>query len=700
MRTCRLTLVLCALGAFAGTAPAQLPHARLDRIFPLGGQAGSTVLLTLTGKDLDDVKALHFDHAGLKAAFVKAGQFRVAVGADVPAGTHEVRTVGRHGISGSRLFAVDRGLTEVMEKEPNDTAATAQKVAMNVAINGTSDGDGDDFFRFPARKGERIVLDCQALRLDSTLRATLVLSTPAGKELARSKPYYGRTDPLLDFVAPEAGDYLVQLHDTTFQGGLPYRLVISNLPHVENVFPAAIAPGQTVQFTVLGRNLPGAKPTAGGTIDRPLEQIAVPFTAPADVLSLQRFAFRQHPATPSLTARGLQAWPKGLEKALNPITLALAPAPVTLEREPNDTAATAQEVKLPTTVCGRLDRPGDVDWYSFTAKAGEQIGVDLLCERLDFPGDLFVLVTDAKGREVAQFDDHGINFNALAQFNRDPFGAFTAPTTGKYHLLVQDRYRNGGPRYQYVLTLERPRPDFFPVAFHETNPDPTCPLVRRGGSAHLEVCLNRRHFRGPVVIEAEGLPPGVACPPVHVSAQTEFASVVFTATPDAAEWAGAIRLKAWATIDGKRVEREVRCAQRRWAIANVNASRVCREICLAVRGPAPYGLLLPSDKVTTATGSSFKVRATVRRQWPDFKGPVRLTGLNLPPGFSMATVEMPADKGSLEVEVKVGGVPPGSYTLVLRGDAQVPFARTEKGPKTMVRVADPSTPLTVVVAKK
>src|SRR5947207_4432186 len=111
---------------------------------------------------------------------------------------------------------------------------------MKAAVNGQRHNNGDDFFRFPAKKGERVTIDCQAVRLDSTLRATLVLSTADGKELAQGKPYYLRTDPLMDFVAPTDGDYLLRLHDMTFQGGLPYRLVISNRPHLEHIFPPAL----------------------------------------------------------------------------------------------------------------------------------------------------------------------------------------------------------------------------------------------------------------------------------------------------------------------------------------------------------------------------------------------------------------------------------------------------------------------------
>src|SRR5712692_4943004 len=89
-----LTCIASCLFA-TGSARAELPLIRLDRIFPLGGQAGSEVQLEIGGKDFEDVKALHFDHPGLKATFVKPNQFKVAIAADVPSGTYEVRAVGK-----------------------------------------------------------------------------------------------------------------------------------------------------------------------------------------------------------------------------------------------------------------------------------------------------------------------------------------------------------------------------------------------------------------------------------------------------------------------------------------------------------------------------------------------------------------------------------------------------------------------------
>jgi hypothetical protein len=694
----RITILIVWL-LVAGSARAELPLIRLDRVFPLGGQAGSDVQLEISGRDMEDVKTLSFDHAGLKATFLKPDQFRVSIAPDTPSGTYEVRAVGKYGISAVQIFAVSRGLTEVREVEPNDSPDKAQKVTVNSAVNGHSDSNGDDFFRLAAKKGQRLTIDCQAFRLNTTLRAILTLSSADGKDLLQSTPYYNRTDPFLDFVAPVDGDYVVRLHDMTFQGGLAYRLVISDRPQIENAFPNAVVPGEKTELTLLGRNLPSGKRSSQWKLQGvPLEELVTTVTAPRELIS-GGFAFINHLPSPSINTRGVQIWPEAVKHALNPVTLFPADASVTRDREPNDSAESAQVITLPTVIAGRFDKPGDTDWYSFEAKNGDTYAVDLLCERLDFPGDPFVIFFDAKGNELTSFDDHGINFNSLAQFNRDPIGTFRTPANGTYRVLVQERYGKGGPRYQYVLRLTKVVPDFFPVAFHETPSDPTCPLVRQSGSAFCELCLNRRELSGPVTVEAEGLPKGVSCPPIHVSAQGQFANLVFTAAADAPEWSGPVRLTAWAMVDGKKVERNVRCSQRRWPIDNVNASVQVRQICLAVRSQAPYAVRLPEKKIAVTAGKELVFPVSVKRYWPDFKGKVQLTGLNLPPGFDFDTKDIPADKTEVQTKLRVAGnVPPGEYSVVLRGDAQVPFNRNPKAAdRPNVRVADPSTPMVVVV---
>ena len=54
-----------------------------------------------------------------------------------------------------------------------------------------------------------------------------MLLSAAGKQLASSGDYHGR-DPLIDFVCPADGDYVAVIHDLSYRGGLPYRLIVSD----------------------------------------------------------------------------------------------------------------------------------------------------------------------------------------------------------------------------------------------------------------------------------------------------------------------------------------------------------------------------------------------------------------------------------------------------------------------------------------
>jgi hypothetical protein len=688
MRTCSATLILSLL--LVGSVQAQLPLVHLDRIYPMGGAPGSQVAVEIGGRDLDEVKRLWFDHPGFKADFVEANKFKITIAADVPPGTYEVRAVGKHGISGSRLFAVGRGLTEVLEVKPNDAPDKPQAVPLDVVVNGNSLANGYSHFRFSAKKGQRITIEVQAFRLDSLLRPILTLFAPDGRLLARSQPYFHRIDPLIDFQVPMDGDYVLRLNDATFQGDLPYRLIISRLPWIETAFPPAVEPGKPVALTLWGRNLPG---------DPPQERLQVLWTAPAPT-AWNRLSFIEHPASCAWNTRSLQCWPPGITNALHPISLVPADRPVTLEHEPNDTPETAQALNLPALVCGRFDKPFDIDYYSFTAKVGEQVAVDLVCERMGCPGDPLVVILDANGNKVAKFDDQGITSRGLTQLNRDPNGVFGIPADGTYRVMVQERTGKGGTRFQYVLRLGPPEPDFYPVVYHETENDPTCPQVRQKGAAVYELCLNRRDgFAAPVTIEADGLPKGLSCPPIHLGPQVDIAALVLTAAPDAPLGPSTIRLKAWSEINGKRVERSVGCVQRRFTgDGSKSASRASREICLAIGSPAPYRLSVPGSPISVKAGATAEVKVTVERCWADFHDKVGINGFNLPPGFEVTPAEIPEGKSETTVKINLTAeVPPSTYSVVLRGDASVPYQPDPAGAKMPVRVSDPAPPVTVVV---
>src|SRR5690242_6177640 len=67
-------------------------------------------------------------------------------------------------------------------------------------------------------------------------------------------------------------------------------------------------------------------------------------------------------------------------------------------------------------------------------------------------------------------------------------------------------------------------------------------------------------FNGPVTLSVEGLPPRVACVPQVVGSGLKQAALVLNAGLGAPDWAGEIKVKGTAVINGQTVVREARPA--------------------------------------------------------------------------------------------------------------------------------------------
>ncbi len=701
--------VLILVELLSVAAYAELPLIRFDRLSPIGAAAGSTVEIEVLGGDIEEMKSLRFDHPGLKAEFVKERFFKVSVAADMPAGTYDVRLVGRFGVSNPRLLAVSHGLTDVAEVEPNNEPEKAQLVVINSAINGSSDQNGEDWFRFEAKRGERVTVECLAMRLDSTMDGTLTLTNKAGKPLASNSDYFG-ADPFLDFVAPEDGEFFVKFHDLTFNGGAPYRLVISHRPHVENVFPRAITAGQSASLTVLGRNLgSGAKPSAARITDVPLDELTLPLAAPADLLDLQTYRFLEHPTDHSVsptagtcTLTGFQWRPElpGVGPAMSAQRLLVVRDPVTIEAEPNNEFEKPQPITLPAIVAGRFDQPRDADWFEVTVPENGNYAVEVFCERLCGRADPVVVAFDEKRNRVGEHDDFGHRQQAFDGHLRDPVGMLSLVKDHKYRILVQERYGRGGPRYQYVLSLRKPQPDLYVAAIHSQNPGPGHLTLWKGGTAHLDVVT---HFRdghnGPYTITAEGLPPGVFCSPTTTDDQR--GTIVFWSDENAADIDAPIKLIATAKIGEQTVRREVRPYTRVWNQANISSSRPTREQLIAVRETAPYSLELVPNQIEIEAGKTAELKIQAKRYWPEFKNSINLIPLSFKGNFQMPNTTIAADTNDVTIRITVqAGTRPGDYTMSVLGQAQVPFNKVKDAkdrPNTLVSMA--SRPVTIKVTE-
>jgi len=680
----------------AGVAQAELPSPRLDRIFPIGASAGTSVEIEIQGADLEELKALRFDHPSITAEMLKDRKFKVTVAANVPEGTYDVRVIGRWGISSPRLFKVSNGISEILEKEPNDEPTTAQTLAMNSAVHANSDGNRDDIFKFVAKKGQRIVLDCQAGKLDSLLDATMTLTSSEGKLLASSGDYNGR-DPLIDFIAPADGDYFVNVHDLSYRGGFVYRLVVTDRPVVDHVFPRAVQAGKANVIALYGRNLGmGSKPSTWKLSDLPFDEREESVTPPADLFLRNEFRFTDHPTTHSVLPTAATATLTGYQ--VNGVPVLVTDVPVTREIEPNDDPKKPQAITLPAVVSGRFDRERDADWYEFETTEGGNYSFEVYCERIAGRADPYLVVLDEKDNRVNELDDFGPRVNAFDGHLRDVSGSISLAAKKKYRVLVQDRYRRGGARFQYVLTIRKPVPDFYVAVIHGQNPGPGGTTIRRGGAVHLDVILhNQEGFGGPVTISAEGLPKGLHALPTTIPSDTRGTFVLW-ADADAPDFVGPIKLIATGKSGETTIVRNVRPYTRVWSNQDMNSSRPMRELVVAVGEIAPYALRPASERVEVIAGQKVDLKVQLDRSWPDFKGAVTVVPLAFPGPIKMGQVTIAEGKAEATVTLEVqNGAKAGDYTLALQGQAQVSFAKDAKGTKANSLVSQPSQSFTLVV---
>ena len=298
VNTMRISLL--SLLVLAAVARAELPSPRLDRIFPSVPSAGSSVEVEVAGADLDGPKALTLRPSGHQGGADQGPQIQGERRRQRARGDlrrSRGRQVGRQQPATVYRFArTERSF----EKEPNDEPATAQAVAMNSAVHGTTDNNKDDIFKFSAKKGQRIVIDCQAGKLDSMLDATMTLTAPTASCSPRTATTTAATRSI-DFVAPGRRRLLRQSPRSLLSRRVPYRLVVTDRPQVDHVFPRAVQAGKPQTVTIYGRNLgPGSKPSAWRVGDLALEEkeetsLPRPTCSPTAL-----YRFTDHPTTHSV----------------------------------------------------------------------------------------------------------------------------------------------------------------------------------------------------------------------------------------------------------------------------------------------------------------------------------------------------------------------------------------------------------------
>jgi hypothetical protein len=468
----------------------------------------------------------------------------VTIAADATQGDHEIRLGTPQGLTNPLLFKIGqlpevtrpaikaiKQQTSVKEKQMSvplfkvakDREET--KVTLPTVVNGQIMPGTVDYFRFPATKGTKLVIAVSARELIPYLadavpgwfQATIALYDASGKELAYDDDFRFSPDPVLYYEIPADGEYVLEIKDSIYRGreDFVYRITLGEIPFITSIYPLGGPVGATAAVELKGWNLP----TTRVNVDN---QKRAPGTFPIFV--------RKDP------------W------ISNFVPFAVDSLPECAEQKVNSQRRTAQAVKLPIIVNGRIEKPDDRDYFKFEGQAGQALVAEVLARHLNSPLDALIKLTDADGKLIATNDDCEDKGAGLETHHADSYLRLTLPTNGTYCLEVTDTSHQGGPDYAYRLRLSAPRPDF------ALRVVPSSINMRYGGTVPLTVYAVRRDgFTNAIPISLQDAPDGFKVNGSAIPAGQDSVKLTLTAPPMGSPHALQLNFVGRATIEGQQV---------------------------------------------------------------------------------------------------------------------------------------------------
>lgn len=674
----------------------------LNSVFPAGGQAGTTVEVTIAGKLLGNVSTLLCSEPEIASRRVadKPNTFELSIPKDTPVGQYDLQAVAPDGQSSPRVFVVGNR-RESVEVEPNNDVDAAQHVPLDSTVNGRILKGDVDRFSFTAKRGQRIVIECFAERIDSSLRAMLELFDAGGKRLAVSRGYFG-IDPLIDFTVPADGEYVVRLYDLVFSGSDDhfYRLDIDTGPRAAFTVPSVITAGENTRVAVFGwnLNLNGAT-SASGDFDQITVDIAAPSLPQASSAGL-RIDSRQ-------VAVDVLAW--RLPGGHAPVAVGVTDVLVVAESPSPSSRKTPQTLEVPCEVSGQLIGSDERDWFAVSARRGEVLWLEGLGDRIGSPVDLDITVLDEAGqRELARFSDEVRNLGGkpFPTSHSDPAGRFVVPEDGRYLILLRSVTSGStdDARRVYRLSLRREEPAVRVAILPHANGPQGLTLRRRGRTLLDVVAFRQRGMTGSIRVSSDSLPPGVDCPDVWLGPGVDRAPLVISATDDAQPLVGSLSFSADSQQSGRAAARGGA------AVRDGRPSgwgRVTSSIPVSIAGEAPVRLtangheprhhhLFGDLQVRHSPGSILDVTVQVEREDLEHQAAVTLIGVGVPELIANQTAEIPAghNKGYVSFYLPPT-LPPGQYTVAVQGQTTVPVgkpnAQGERKTESVVVFSNPVT---------
>lgn len=630
-----------------------LPLPRLLTVMPMGGQSGTTVEVTITGENLEEIRELSFSTPKITAKPVAGAEnkFSVSIAADVPVGVYDARVMSRLGVSSARAFSVNK-LPEVTRAKANNSVETAMVLPVGTICNATMTKRAVDFYSFQGVKDKRVAIDCAAVGIDSRLTPVVILADAKGNDLK-----VNRTGGVIDFTPPADGMYVIKVNDLTFQGGERhfYRLA---LQEVAGGAPAPLQP-QTQMVSAMSWPPEGLAPVA-----------------------------KANEVEPNNKATEVQ-------KVTLPCDIGGAFFP----------AADVDTFEFTA-------KKGETWWVEV---ASERLGLNtdpfVLVQQVKKTGDKETLTDVAELYDIAppmKVTSNGYSYDGppYDAGSPDVNGKFEIKEDGTYRLQVRDLF--GGTRSDanniYRLIVHQATPDFSLAAWavHMTlrNGDRAAlskPMaLRAGDSRAFEVVVQRRDgFDGEIEIGMENLPPGVSAAGLKIGKNKTYGHLIVTADENAKSAFSLAKITGKATINGAVVARPVRVASMEWPVkeakSEIPAPRLMADVPVSVTDSekAPVSIAAAENKVWEAkAGETLKIplKVTWRNEFNGTSLKVKAYGEGFS-GLKEFDIPLKATTHELALDLATLKVVPGDHTIALQtlgickysyNPAAVPLAEAEQ----------------------
>lgn len=507
-RNCVVGALTSALLVTAVATSARSADPALSMVVPRGAQRGTTATLSFRGDRLKDAKEILFYEPGFEVTEIKPSEkgnsatVTVKIAPDCALGQHIVQVRTASGVSEYRTFWVGL-LPELEEKEPNNDFEKPQEISYGKTVKGVITSEDVDYYVVDAKKGERISVEVEALRLATRFNtefdpAVAILDEKRFEVEGADDTPLVHQDAVVSVLAPEDGRYIIRVRHSAYQGSNTsyYRLHVGHFPRPLAVYPAGGKAGTEQKVTFIG------DPKG-------------PFQATVKLPSDPQAPFELIPEQDGLKA-----------PSANPFRISAFDN--VLEKEPNGTAkeASGPAPAAPIALNGVLSEEKDTDFLKFKATKGQKLRIECFARQLRTPVDAVMSVHSVDGKTIKADDDGD---------GPDPIIDFTAPADGEYLVAIRDHLWNSGPEYVYriEITPQTPQLALSIPRVQRYQQDRQQIEIPRGGRFPTVINATRRGFGGEIELEALGLPKGVTMEFQPMSASLNSMPVVFKAAADA-----------------------------------------------------------------------------------------------------------------------------------------------------------------------